>query len=123
MQVSTLYYFAMTKDTKSRNRADYEETLYRTGVAIKKELKPGLDLLVLKSGAKRFTRLVAIMAAAPERAAELLKPLVDAAAAQEEAGRLVASKKRRLELLSDMTKGMSPEEIQQLLEAARARGE
>lgn len=116
-----LHFNAMTKEDTKPTKSEYEAGLCRTGFAIKAELRPGLDTLIEASGARSFSALVAFMATEPQRAGALLAPLIKELTDRQLAADPVKSKKKRLEALADMTKGMSPEEIQAAMEAVRAR--
>lgn len=82
--VSALIYscHTMPKNTtqpEKRNYAEakgrYQETLYRSVYAIRKELEPGLREFVEKSGAPSVSGMITMLAKEPGRCAELLRPV------------------------------------------------
>ena len=63
---------------EARNRAasGYLKTIYRTSVAVRKELEPGLKEVVEIAGANSLSDLLTCIATYPEEAGELLAPFV-----------------------------------------------
>lgn len=111
----------MQKEITQRARADYESGLYRPGCAVKKELKPGVEKLINESGARSFSGLIALLAANPEEAGRALAPLVRAGYEEAAAANPKAAAQRSMRRLAELTKGLTPAEIEAAVAAARSR--
>lgn len=53
----------------------YQETLYRSAFAIRKELEPSLKVVVTESGAPSVSGMLTMLAREPRRCAEALRPI------------------------------------------------
>lgn len=104
------------------SRKPYEETLYRSAFAIRKELKPGLDELVTATGAPSVSALLGLMAREPAHFGELLKADIERLAAEhsnQPRRRLKVTMKSLVEEIK--TGELTPEEIAAAIAAAKAQ--
>lgn len=65
------------KQRNYKSEEGYQSSLYRTAVAVRRELKPGLDQAVSESGAPSLSGMLTLLARAPEECGELLKPVFE----------------------------------------------
>ena len=107
----------------SEKQKDYEETLWRTSVAIKRELEPGARQVVELCGAKNFSTMISVMAKYPEKVGAVLTPIFEEARAAEEALNPKKVAKERVKALDALVKetGATPEQIKEALEKLRAQ--
>lgn len=107
----------------SEKQKDYEETLWRTSVAIKRELEPGARQVVDLCGAKNFSTMISVMAKYPEKVGAVLAPIFAEARAAEEALNPKKVAKERVKALNALVKetGATPEQIKEALEKLRAQ--
>lgn len=98
------------------SRENYTAKLYRTAVAVRKELEPGLKRVVDLSGAKSLSNMLTLLASSPEECAKLLEP-VFARITSEKVGSRVTMKAVLEEIKSS---DLTPEEIAAAIAAAKA---
>lgn len=107
----------------SEKQKDYEETLWRTSVAIKRDLEPGARQVVDLCGAKNFSTMISVMAKYPEKVGAALAPIFAEARAAEEALNPKKVVKARVKALDALVKetGATPEQIKEALEKLRVQ--
>lgn len=123
MGCKPLFIFEQKNMAVSEKQKDYEETLWRTSVAIKRELEPGARQVVELCGAKNFSTMISVMAKYPEKVGAALAPIFEEARAAEEALNPKKVAKARIKALDTLVKetGATPEQIKEALEKLRAQ--
>lgn len=119
MGIEPLLFSSMTTEKQK----DYEETLWRTSVAVKAELEAGAREVIRLCGAKNLSAMIAVLAKHPEKAGAALAPLFAEARAAEEAANPEKAARTRTKALTQLVKstGATPEEIKAALEGLRAK--
>ena len=107
----------------SEKQKEYQETLWRTSLAIKRELGPGVQQMIELCGAKNFSTMISVMARYPEKVGAALAPIFAEARAAEEALNPKKVAKERVKALNALVKetGATPEQIKEALEKLRAQ--
>lgn len=117
----------MTSTTKPHEKytesaANYKATLYRTGVAVRSELEPGLRDFITLSGAPSLSGMLTVMAKEPALFAELLKPHLARAMAEATTPARRRHKVTIKSIVEEMkSSNLSPAEIQAAIAELKAR--
>lgn len=100
----------------------YQETLYRSAFAIRKELEPGLREVVELSGAPSVSGLLTMLAKEPEKCAEALRPIFDELKRNAEAPTRRRLKVTMKSITDELKSGdVSTEELAQMIAELKAK--
>jgi len=105
-------------DERRRQIETYQAKLYRSTFAIHKELQDDLQRAVKLTGATSLSELLTVLARTPERAGEVLTPMVNDY--HTEVTPKLAAKSMRAALRGLKAADLTPEEILAAVAAARA---